>query len=63
MLAQLKKYVMGQQEALRKNVLPDDFRLGNFQDAITAQQKRIVELNACLYFKLACSQLVLAGIT
>ena len=46
--AQLKKYVMGQQEALRKNVLPDDFRLGNFQDAITAQQKRIVELNACL---------------
>ncbi len=46
--AQLKKFVIGQQEALRKNVLPDDFKRGNFQDAITAQQKRIVELNACL---------------
>ena len=46
--AQLKKYVTGQQEELRKNVLPDAFKEGNFQDAITAQQKRITALNACL---------------
>ena len=46
--AQLKKFVTGQQEELRKNVLPDVFKEGNFQDAITAQQKRITALNACL---------------
>lgn len=46
--AQLKKYVTGQQEALRKNILPDAINGQNFQDAITAQQKRITELNNCL---------------
>jgi exonuclease SbcC len=46
--AQLKKYVTGQQEALRKNVLPDTISGQNFQDAITSQQKRITELNNCL---------------
>jgi len=46
--AQLKKYVTGQKEILKKNVLPDAFRQGNFQDSITAEQNRITELNACL---------------
>jgi exonuclease SbcC len=46
--AQLNKYVMGQQELLRNNILPDTFRQGNFQDSINAQQNRINELNACL---------------
>ena len=46
--AQLKKYVMGQQDVLRKNILPDAFRQGNFQDSITAQQNRITELSNCL---------------
>ena len=45
---QLKKYVIGQQEVLRKNVLPDAISGQNFQDAITAQQNRITELNNCL---------------
>ena len=46
--AQLKNYVMGQQEVLRKNILPDAFRQGNFQDAITVHQNRITELSNCL---------------
>lgn len=46
--AQLKKYAVGQQEILRKNVLPDAIKNHHFQDAITAQQKRITELNNCL---------------
>ncbi len=46
--AQLKKYVLGQQEVLRKNVLSDAFSQGNLQDSITAQQSRITELSNCL---------------
>lgn len=46
--AQLKKYVVGQQEILRKNVLPDTYRHSDFENSITAQQKRITELNNCL---------------
>ena len=46
--AQLKKYVTGQQEELRKNVLPNAFKDLDFQDSITAEQNRITELNACL---------------
>ncbi len=46
--AQLKNYVMGQQEVLRKNILPDAFKQGNFQDAITVHQNRITELSNCL---------------
>jgi len=46
--AQLKKYVTGQQDVLRKNILPDALKESNFQDSITAEQNRIAELNACL---------------
>jgi exonuclease SbcC len=46
--AQLKKYVLGQQEVLRKNLLSDAFSQGNLQDSITAQQSRITELSNCL---------------
>lgn len=46
--AQLNKYVMGQLDVLCKNIFPDDFRQGNFQDSITAQQNRITELSNCL---------------
>jgi exonuclease SbcC len=46
--AKLNQYVMGQQEELRKNVLPEAFRDFDFQESINAQQNRINELNACL---------------
>jgi exonuclease SbcC len=46
--AKLNQYVMGQQEELRKNVLPEAFRDFDFQKSITAEQNRITELNACL---------------
>jgi exonuclease SbcC len=46
--AKLNQYVMGQQEELRKNVLPEAFRDFDFQESITAEQNRITELNACL---------------
>jgi exonuclease SbcC len=46
--AKLNQYVMGQQEELRKNILPEAFRDFDFQESITAEQNRITELNACL---------------
>ena len=46
--SKLNQYVMGQQEELRKNVLPEAFGVGNFQDSITTEQNKITELHTCL---------------
>lgn len=44
----LNQFVMGQQEILRKNILPDAFRDFDFQESITAEQNKITELHTCL---------------
>ena len=46
--SKLNQYVMGQQDELLKNILPEAFGVGNFQDSITAEQNKITELHTCL---------------
>ena len=46
--SKLNQYVMGQQEELLNNNLPEAFRDFDFQESITAEQNKITELHTCL---------------